>query len=133
MLSKEVLEKPYIIKGTVIKGNQIGRLLGYPTANIDYSNYFLPKNGVYLVEVLYKNNKYIGMANIGFNPTVNLQNNRRFEVHIIDFSKEIYGEELEVKFIKFLRDETKYNSKEELINSLEETVKICRNYYSMIE
>ena len=123
-----LLSYPYTIIGKVFSGNKIGRTLGYPTANINYENYLLPKNGVYIVNVNVLGKEYRAMANIGYNPTLNLQDKRRLEVHIIDFNEEIYDEEISVSFIKYLRGETKYNSKEELINSLKETVLICRDY-----
>jgi riboflavin kinase/FMN adenylyltransferase len=131
--ANKLLKNPYTIIGTVVHGNKVGRKLGYPTANIDYQGYILPKNGVYLSVVKYKNNKYIAMTNIGYNPTINEQKNTRLEVHILDFNKEIYGEEVEVSFIKYLRDEKKFTSKEELIKSLEETIYICRNSHNMLK
>lgn len=126
--ANKLLSYPYTIIGKVFNGNKIGRTLGYPTANIDYDNYILPKNGVYVVKVTLKEKEYLGMANIGINPTLNLQHKNRLEVHIIDFNEDIYDEIIEVSFLKYLREETKYNSKEELIESLKETVQLCRNY-----
>ena len=73
------------------------------------------------------------MTNIGYNPTLNEQEKARLEVHILDFNEEIYGEEVEVTFIKYLREEKKFNSKEDLTNSLEETINICREYKTMVE
>ena len=123
-----LLSYPYTIIGKVFSGNKIGRTLGYPTANIYYDNYLLPKNGVYVVNVIVRGIEYRAMANIGYNPTLNLQEKRRLEVHIIDFNDDIYDEEISVSFLKYLRGETKYSSKQDLINSLKETVEICRNF-----
>ncbi len=131
--ANKLLKNPYTIIGNVVHGNKIGRKLGFPTANVDYNEYILPKNGVYLTITKYKDKKYLSMANIGYNPTINEQEKKRLEVHIIDFYEEIYGEDLEVTFIKYLREEKKFNSKEELINSLEETINICRSYKNMLE
>lgn len=131
--ANNLLEKPYTIKGTVVEGNKIGRKLGYPTANIKYDDYLLPKSGVYVTIIKYKEKNYLSMTNIGFNPTLNEQENKRLEVHILDFNEEIYGEELEISFIKYLREERRYNSKDDLIKSLEETINICREYKNMIE
>lgn len=131
--ANNLLDKPYTIIGTVVKGNQIGRKLGYPTANIDYSEYVLPKKGVYFTIVTYKGNKFLAMTNIGNNPTLNEQVKTRLEVHILDFSSEIYNEQLEISFIKYLREEKKYASKEELISSLNETINICREYEYMLK
>ena len=126
--ANRLLNRNYRISGKVFNGNKIGRTLGYPTANIDYESYFLPKNGVYVVKVLVRNEEYIGMANIGINPTLNKQEKTRLEVHILDFDQDIYDEEITVLFVKYLRGETRYSSKEALVNSLAETVKICRSY-----
>ena len=131
--ANELLEKPYTIVGKVVKGNQIGRKLGFPTANIEYNEYILPKKGVYFTVVTYKETKYLAMTNIGNNPTLNEQEKTRLEVHILDFNNEIYNEELSISFVKYLRDERKYNSKEELIASLNETINICREYEDMIK
>lgn len=128
-----LLEKPYKIVGEVISGSKIGRKLGFPTANIDYKEYLLPKNGVYFTIAKYQDKNYLSMTNVGFNPTLNEQSKKRLEVHILDFDQEIYGETLELSFIKYLRDEKKYDSKEELINSLNETISICREYQDMIK
>ena len=98
-----------------------------------YDNYILPKNGVYLTKVKVKDKEYIAMTNIGYNPTINEQEKPRLEVHILDFNDEIYGEILEVSFIKYLREEKRFSSKEELINSLEETLNICREYKDMLK
>ena len=131
--ASQLLARDYKIIGEVIHGSKVGRKLGYPTANINYSIYLLPKNGVYVGKVKYKEKEYIGMINIGHNPTINEQKERRLEVHILDFSEEIYGEELEISFIKFIRDEERFSSKDELINRLESDYAICKNYLDMIK
>ena len=130
--ANNLLKNPYTIIGNVVHGNKVGRKLGFPTANIDYKNYILPKNGVYLTITKYKDKKYLSMTNIGNNPTLNAQEKIRLEVHILDFNEEIYGEEVEVTFIKYLREEKKFSSKEELTNSLLETINICREHKDMI-
>ena len=131
--ANKLLTRPYSIIGEVVHGNKIGRKLGYPTANIDYKDYTLPKSGVYLTLVKIQDKKYLSMTNIGHNPTLNEQEKSRLEVHILDFNEEIYGELIEISFIKYLREERKYDSKEELMKSLEETINICREYKNMIE
>ena len=131
--ASQLLARDYKIIGEVIHGSKVGRKLGYPTANINYSIYLLPKNGVYVGKVKYKEKEYIGMINIGHNPTINEQKERRLEVHILDFSEEIYGEELEISFIKFIRDEERFSSKDELINRLESDYAICKNYLDMVK
>ena len=130
--ANDLLTKPYTIIGEVVHGNKIGRKLGYPTANIDYKEYTLPKSGVYLTVAKIKDKKYLSMTNIGHNPTLNAQEKSRLEIHVLDFDEEIYGENIEISFIKYLREERKYESKEELMKSLEETIDICREYKELI-
>lgn len=116
--AKRLLGRYYSIKGRVIYGAQKGRTIGFPTANIDYKNYYLPKNGVYFVNVKIGSNLYLGFCNIGHNPTFNFTEEKRFEVHIFNFDEDIYGEQIDILFIDRLRDEIKFNSAEELKNQL---------------
>ena len=131
--ANKLLDRYYSIVGEVVHGSKVGRKLGFPTANIGYSKYLLPKNGVYAVRVKYLDKFYIGMANIGYNPTINEQKERRLEVHILDFDKEIYGEVLEISFLKFLREERKFVSREELIKNLSLDYENCKFFLDMIK
>ena len=116
--ANRLLGRQYSIRGNVIYGLQNGRIIGFPTANIDYKNFFLPKNGVYFVNVIVEGIPYLGMANIGHNPTIEYQDNIRLEVNIFGLDEDIYGENIEVYFIKRIRDEKRFKSKEELIKQL---------------
>lgn len=131
-LAKKLLNHDYLISAVVIAGNQIGRKIGFPTANLDYDNLVLPPNGVYYVNVYHKNNTYLGMANIGYNPTINYSKAKKLEVHILDFDKIIYDEMIKIEFIEWLRPEKKFNSKEDLINQLEkdkkDIIKLSKTY-----
>lgn len=104
------LEQPYQLKGIVVKGKQLGRTIGFPTANIKVNDQekLIPADGVYAVKVKYKNELLGGMLNIGVRPTVEGLN-RTIEVNIFNFDKEIYGEELEILFIEFIRAEQKFS------------------------
>lgn len=114
------LERPYRLKGLVVKGRQLGRTIGFPTANIKVndSDKLIPSDGVYAVRVNYKGEFFGGMLNIGFRPTLE-GIDRTVEVFIHDFNKEIYGEELEVNFIEFLRPEQKFSGLDQLKIQLE--------------
>jgi len=109
----------YSITGKVIKGNQLGRTLGYPTANIfiDDKYKLIPADGVYAVKVLVHGNSYGGMLNVGNNPTIDGKG-RSIEVNLFDFSGDIYGADATIYFIKRLRDEQKFNGLDELKNAL---------------
>lgn len=116
--ARKLLNRHYDIKGIVVHGNKIGHKLGYPTANIDYANYFLPKSGVYYVKVQIDGVWYHGMANIGNNPTLNYSFEKRLEIHILDFNQDIYGHKIEIQFMHYIRQELKFKNKKELIEQL---------------
>ena len=105
----------YSLTGKVEKGLQLGKTLGYPTANINIPDKYklIPADGIYTVNVKHKNEIYGGMLSIGNNPTVEGKG-RSIEVHIFNFDKTIYGDDLTVFFVERLRDEMKFNDLEEL-------------------
>jgi len=116
--ARKLLNRHYHIKGVVVHDNKIGHKLGFPTANIDYTHYFLPKSGVYYVRVLYDGKWYHAMANIGNNPTLNFSFEKRLEIYILDFDQDIYGKQVEIVFFHYLRQELKFANKKELIEQL---------------
>ena len=120
-----LLGRPHKICGKVVYGNQKGNRIGFPTANIDYTNYYLPASGVYLVDVIIGDNKYVGMCNIGNNPTINYSTTVKLEVHIINFDELLYGSNIEIQFIERIRDEYKFDSKADLVAQLEKDKKLC--------
>ncbi len=115
-----LLGKYYSLTGKVIGGFKRGRELGYPTANIEVENEYklIPGNGIYAVRCRVRNEIYFGMMSIGFNPTFKDVNKKSVEVNIFDFDQEIYGEEITVEFINFIRNEEKFGSVEELIQKI---------------
>jgi riboflavin kinase/FMN adenylyltransferase len=111
----------YSVSGTIIKGKQIGKSIGFPTANIkpDYEYKLIPGNGVYAVEVKLDALIYPGMMSIGSNPTVNSDiSSRSIEVHILDFNKDIYGRAISIFFRKRLRDEKKFDNTDQLAEQM---------------
>lgn len=114
-----MLGRPYSITGKVVKGNQLGKQMGYPTANlyIEDPNKLIPAMGVYASRVHYQGDTYMGMTNIGMRPTINA-NKLTFETNIFDFDKDIYGESLKVELIKRIRNEKKFGNLEILIKQL---------------
>ena len=115
----QFLGYPYFISGTVVKGDKIGREIGFPTANIkpDETYKLIPKNGVYAVKVIVNEKEYEGMLNIGIRPTFKGMN-QTIEVNIFDFDKEIYGQKIRVKFYERIRDEQPFEDLNELKNQL---------------
>ncbi len=111
----------YETSGFVIHGDARGRELGYPTANIYPHPYVMvPKRGVYAVKMWVNDEWLDGMASIGYNPTFGHRPSYSIEVHIFDFNEDIYGEDVRVKWVDYLRDEIKFNSVEELIEKLDQ-------------
>jgi len=109
------LGRPYSISGAVVKGDRLGRVLGFPTANIDVDSHhkLIPAEGIYAVTVKHEHSIYKGMLYIGTRPTVN-GTTRSIEVNIFDFNKDIYGESLTVNFIQMLRSDAKFQDLESL-------------------
>lgn len=118
-LSNSLLGRNYSISGSVITGNQKGRQIGFPTANIKLDEEYkqLPSDGSYAVLGLVDGSIFKGMLNIGFKPTVD-GSERTIEVNLFDFDQQIYGENITIQFVRALRKEMKFNSIEELKNQL---------------
>ncbi|MFC5408920.1 bifunctional riboflavin kinase/FAD synthetase [Larkinella bovis] len=113
------LGRPYSLSGTIVKGQQLGRTIGFPTANIqvDDPSKLVPANGIYAAEVIYKGEKLGGAMSIGTRPTVG-GTHRTIEVFILDFKQEIYGEHLTVRFIEYLRPELKFDGLAALVDQM---------------
>jgi len=112
-----LLGRPYNLSGRVVRGDQRGVELGFPTANVEANKELLPPHGVYAVRCLLKGKSHDGVVNIGFNPTF-AGGKLSIEVHIFDFHQDIYGEILDVLFIEKLRDEIRFESPEKLIEQI---------------
>lgn len=110
----KMLTRPYFLSGKVSSGKQIGRTIGFPTANLEKSKIFLlPEEGVYYTTVLWNNKLYKAITSIGNNPTVNGEK-VTIESYILSFNENIYGDEIKVNFIKKIRNNVKFKSLEEL-------------------
>jgi len=110
-LANEYLGYSYFLNGTVVKGKQLGRTIGFPTANIyieeDYK--LIPKIGVYVAKAIVNGETLYGMMNIGFNPTVNGEK-QTIEIHLFNFDKDIYDQNIEVSLLHYIREEQKFGS-----------------------
>lgn len=123
-----LLGHPYTIVGSVIHGKKLGRTLGFPTINIIADPHRVyPPNGVYASIVKVYNTYYMGITNIGFNPTVNGQI-KMIETYIFDFNRSIYGEEVEIAFYNFIREEHKFEGVEALAIQLGKDKIIAKDY-----
>jgi riboflavin kinase/FMN adenylyltransferase len=125
--ASQMLGRPYSICGTVIEGDKIGRQLGFPTANLDAANLVLPPNGVYAGCSRLKEKLYRVALNIGLRPTIaSAQPQLRVETHLLDFTGDLYGTELQVEIGQKLRDERKFTSASELRLQIESDVAAVR-------
>ncbi|MCT4598754.1 MAG: bifunctional riboflavin kinase/FAD synthetase [Vallitalea sp.] len=126
--ANKLLGHNFSILGKVVEGKKNGRKLGFPTANIKPSkNKLLPPNGVYLSSIYVNNIKYNSITNVGTNPTLNGEE-KVVETHILDFNEDIYGQEVVVELIKFIRNEKKFNSLDELKEAISENVEYLKKY-----
>jgi len=124
--ARTFLGYPYRMEGVVVKGEGIGSRLGFSTANLSFpENKVKPKDGVYAVKVNVEGQDWPGVMNIGRRPTIRGQE-RSFEVHIIDFQGDLYGNTLGVEFHKRLRDEMRYESEEELSEQIKRDIQEAR-------
>ncbi len=134
--ANKYLSSPYLLIGKVIKGDKIGRKIGFPTANIQVENPYklIPKQGVYAVKVKVSEQQYCGMLNIGTRPTISItQTNKRLEVNLFDFNEDIYNQEIKLYFYQRIRNEQKFQNLDELKKQLEiDKQKIKKIFASLI-
>ncbi|MGG7057654.1 bifunctional riboflavin kinase/FAD synthetase [Clostridium tertium] len=122
-----MLSKPYLIKGKVIHGKQLGRTIGIPTANLEFdSKMVIPKKGVYYTNVKYKGSIFKGLTSVGYNPTVNGKE-LTIETYILNFDEMIYGEEIKVYFVERIRDELKFDTLDELVEQIRKDEEFIKN------
>ena len=132
---KRLLGRPLTISGDVVEGAKRGRVLGYPTANLDVNEAaLLPRSGIYAVKVIYKQQIYEGMASLGTNPTFTEDRlDLSLEVHILDYNNDLYGEELQLEWHDFIRPEEKFNQVEELIRQIEDDERKIRALFAKLK
>lgn len=126
--ANKLLGREYLLTGKVVDGDKRGRTLGFPTANLDMApvNQTIPDDGVYAVKAIVENKNYDAVASIGKNPTFAAKN-RRVEVHLLDFDKNIYGKEIDIIFYDKIRNEYKFNDVDKLIEFIGKDVEKARN------
>jgi riboflavin kinase / FMN adenylyltransferase len=128
----QLLGRYYETCGTVIHGDKRGRTIGFPTANIDlWDNYLLPPLGVYAVKFHVENEWYFGVCNIGYKPTFKTENSSKpsVEVHLFNFTEEIYGKPIKIEWHKFIREEQKFNGISELVEQIQKDKTTALNFF----
>lgn len=128
-LANNYLGYGYLLSGVVVHGEKQGRLLGYPTANIRVtdSDKLIPANGIYCVEVWLQGRRHYGMMSIGHKPTMG-EFERGIEVNIFDFDEDIYGQDIKVVFLAYIRPEMKFGSWEALIAAIDGDKAFCMGF-----
>ena len=126
----EALGRNWFMQGKIVKGNQKARIINFPTANMKTGNHILPKKGVYCVNVVFQGNLYRGIANFGERPTVKGVN-LLLETYIFEFNRDIYGKELTVEFLTFIRPEKKFKDFKSLTNQIQKDVIKAKKYHKI--
>ena len=129
-LVTEALGRNWSMTGKVIPGDMRARKINFPTANFEPGEHILPLKGVYNVYVILEGNKYKGIANFGERPTVKGKK-ILLETHIFDFDEDIYGKELTVEFLTFIRHEQKFDNFQKLTEQINKDIKTARNYHKI--
>jgi riboflavin kinase/FMN adenylyltransferase len=122
-----LLGRDYPVIGKVVEGAKRGQTLGFPTANLETSDELYPKAGVYAVEVIWQQQRFHGLANVGLNPTFLPEQAGKgkpisLEVYILNFNRDIYGDEIQIDFIRRIRDEVRFDSPSRLINQIQKDI-----------
>ena len=125
--ASRLLSRPYTIVGLVVEGNHNGTKIGFPTANLDLDYpYVLPKIGVYMGFVKFMSSKYKCIISVSTHPTIMELNKPLIEVHLISYKGDLYGREIEVQFVKFMRDIYKFDSMDDLKAQLEKDCEVAK-------
>lgn len=128
-LANEYLGYDYFLTGTILKGKQLGRTIGFPTANLQIEEDYklIPRNGAYVVKSSINQKTVFGMMNIGYNPTVG-EGNLSVEIHYFDFEADLYNQKISVSILEYLRPEQKFDSVDLLKTQLEKDKETALDY-----
>lgn len=127
----EMLGRDYTILGTVVRGDDLGKKIGFPTANLSAHSEQFPPNGVYVADASLDGQTYRGVVNLGVRPTLSAKAERILEIHLLDFARDLYGQDIEVRFIKYLRPEKKFSDVPALAAQIRRDIETARNMSSI--
>lgn len=130
-LANHFLGHPYMIKGKVVTGNRLGHHIGYPTANVQVGEpkKLFPKDGIFAATATIGGIEYKGMLYIGLRPSIESAPERRVEIHLFDFDRQVYGQDITVEIYKFIRGDRKFSTMEALKEAMVEDEKAVRGYF----
>ncbi|MGB0453852.1 MAG: bifunctional riboflavin kinase/FAD synthetase [Bacteriovoracaceae bacterium] len=124
------LGREYFVTGKVIKGDGRGRKIGFPTANIDFSDKLtIPSTGVYITKSHVGDMLYYSVTNVGIKPTFQSQDELSIETHVFDFNRDIYGEDFRIHFLSKIRDEVKFSSVNDLISQIDKDAQVAKEFF----
>ena len=130
-LVNQMLGRNYSVSGEIVYGQQLGRQIGFPTVNLKLDeDYLFSLRGVYATVSHINGVRYVGMTNVGYNPTVSSINDLSVETHIFNFDEDVYGKQLRVEFIRKIRDESKFNGIDALVAQLEKDKMVVKSLLS---
>ncbi|MDA9749207.1 riboflavin biosynthesis protein RibF, partial [Pelagibacteraceae bacterium] len=124
------LGRHWHMTGLIVEGDKRARKINFPTANVLPGNHIIPRKGVYCIEAYVKNQKYLGISNFGERPTVD-GSKLLLETHIFNFNEEIYGNELTVRFLTFIRPEQKFANFDELAKQIKKDIETAKKYHNI--
>lgn len=130
-LTNELLGHPFMIKGKVVTGNRLGHHIGYPTANVRIADpkKLLPQDGIFAATATFQGVEHKGMLYIGLRPSIEAGQEHRVEIHLFDFDKQVYDEEITVEIYKFIRGDRKFPTMESLQAAMQEDERVVRHYF----
>jgi riboflavin kinase/FMN adenylyltransferase len=130
-MAAELLGREFYLRGMVHHGDARGRTIGVPTANMTPSVDFVPRRGVYITRTHHRNRRFTSITNIGYNPTFHGEATPpiKTETHLFDFDEDIYGQEIQVEILKFLRDEKKFSGIQELLAQIHADIAEAKEYF----
>jgi riboflavin kinase/FMN adenylyltransferase len=127
-----MLGREYTILGTVVRGDNLGKKIGFPTANLSAHSEQFPPNGVYAAEARIDGELHRGVVNLGVRPTIMSGTLERvLEIHLFDFNRDIYGKDVEVRFVKYLRPEQKFDGIETLVAHIRRDIDQARQLFGV--
>ena len=134
-LARRLLDRPYQIRGTVVRGSKRGSAIGYPTANLDPENELIPATGVYVTRALVDGVAHWAGTNIGFRPTVDLPHRAKpvVESHLLDLDRDLYGKTVGLNFFFRLRSEKKFDRVESLKQQIDRDIQLVREYAAKVQ
>lgn len=130
----ECLDRPFFVRGNVVRGAGRGRQIGFPTANIAMAFRKMPRQGVHVTRTIWHGHAYPSVTNVGSNPTFEPdKDNPDIETHLLDFDNDLYGDTIEVQFLDYLREEKKFSGAEELIEQIKQDCQKARDFHQTIK